>query len=498
MPKPFLIFLLFLCITIGKAQEVSLPTDFRQHNLNQFNSSLFNPVFTLDRNNPQSLSIWSRWQWQQPDADPTTLFANYTHKLNTKSSFGIGFLQQNTGVFLQTGGVLNYAYDFEIAPDVFLALGINLFGYSEELADDRFQQSPNINLPFRDGGPEFILQAAPGIRLAYKNFSLGFTAENALVYNLSPGDNNDGDAEKIFLGSASYSLPVNGTGILENAHVRPMLYVKTIPEMDAQYGINTLFASDKIWIQGGYHNFYGFSGGIGGTFFKRFSVGALVEIGNSTELEGKDPTFEIVTSYQFAKPDPRRKIVGFEIEENEMQEEVTEVPKEKKLSRKERKALALIAEKEKQDSLIAVQQRDSVSLALRRAEEEESKRLAAELQRKKDSVAAVALKDEAEARKKQLVEPQKGERFEEAVLTEDIRPGFYLIVNVFGTQRYYNSFMESLRKKGIEPKSFYRTQRKLNYVYLQRYDSMAEARKARDSKFNGKYSETIWIFRVRG
>ncbi|MBT8281575.1 MAG: hypothetical protein KJO16_08350, partial [Muriicola sp.] len=64
--------------------------------------------------------------------------------------------------------------------------------------------------------------------------------------------------------------------------------------------------------------------------------------------------------------------------------------------------------------------------------------------------------------------------------------------------RYYNSFMESLRKKGIEPKSFYRTQRKLNYVYLQRYDSMAEARKARDSKFNGKYSETIWIFRVRG
>ncbi|QBA64355.1 PorP/SprF family type IX secretion system membrane protein [Muriicola soli] len=279
MPKPLFIFLFLICVIIGKAQEVSLPSDFRQHNLNQYNSSLFNPVFTLDRNNPQSLSVWSRWQWQQPDADPTTLFANYTHKLNPRSSVGIGFLQQNTGVFLQTGGVLNYAYDFEIAPDVFLALGINLFGYREELADDRFQQSPNINLPFLYDGPEFILQAAPGIRLAYKNLSLGFTAENAVIYNVSPSDNNNGDAEKIFLGSASYSLPVKGTGILENAYLRPLLYIKSIPEMDAQYGINTLFASDKIWLQGGYHNFYGFSGGIGGTFLRVFLWGLWLKLG---------------------------------------------------------------------------------------------------------------------------------------------------------------------------------------------------------------------------
>ncbi|QBA64354.1 hypothetical protein [Muriicola soli] len=226
-------------------------------------------------------------------------------------------------------------------------------------------------------------------------------------------------------------------------------------------------------------------------------MGALVEIGNSTELNGKDPTFEIVTSYQFAKPDPRRKIVGFEIEDEEIQEEVEEVSKEKKLSRKERKALALLAEKEKQDSIIAVQKRDSVALAKRRAEEEESQRAAAELERKKDSVAAVAMRNDEEAKKEQVVEPQQGERFEEAVLTEDIRPGFYLIVNVFGTQRYYNSFMETLRKRGLEPKSFYRTQRKLNYVYLRRYDTMGEARKARDSRFNGKYSDAIWIFRVR-
>jgi len=57
--------------------------------------------------------------------------------------------------------------------------------------------------------------------------------------------------------------------------------------------------------------------------------------------------------------------------------------------------------------------------------------------------------------------------------------------------------MQSLKDKGLDPKSFYRTQKKHNYVYLERYDSMQEARKARDSKFFGKYPETIWIFRVK-
>lgn len=496
MPKLLYIFLFLLLVTQVKAQEIELPPDFRQHNLNQYNSSLFNPVFSLDHNNPQSFSIWSRWQWQQPDADPTTLFANYTHKFNPSSAGGIGFIQQNTGLFLQTGAVLNYAYDLEISPDFFLAMGINLFGYQQELADDRFQQSQGMGFPFLNNDPNFVLQAAPGIRLAYNNLSIGFMAENIFEYNVSEGENNKGNADNIFIGSASYSFPIDGIGILENASLRPVFYIKSIPAMDVQYGLNTIFATDRIWAQGGYHNFYGFSGGIGGTFFKKFSIGALVEIGNSTELDGKDPTFEIVSSYQFALPDSRRKIVGFEVEEEDLVEEMPEAPKEKKLSRKERKALALVEEKREQDSLVEARKQDSLVVARRMAEEKERMRIQTEIQKKKDSLAAVAASDAVQ--QKEEVQLAKGERFEEAVLTEDIRPGYYLIVNVFGTQRYYNRFMETLKKMGLDPKSFYRTQRKLNYVYLERYDTMGEARKARDSKFDGKYTDTIWIFRVKG
>ena len=474
-----------------------MPPDFRQYNLNQYNSSLFNPVFSLDRNHPQSLSLWVRWQWQMPDADPTTVFANYTHRLNRRSALGVGFLQQNTSLFLQTGGVLNYAYALDLSPDLTLSLGLNLFGFQQELADDRFQQGPNVGLPFLDNGKAFVVQAAPGISLGYKNFNLGLTAENLLEYNLTEKDRNNGSDEKIFLGSASYAFDIPGSGLLEDASLRPMVYVKTIPELDTQFGINTLFSTRKLWVQGGYHNFYGISGGIGGTFFNRLSVGVLAEVGTSSDLSGKDPSFELVTSYHFAAPDLRKKVVGFDVEQETA--EVLEPEKEKKLSRRERRALALAEQQKLQDSILVMRkQQDSLMQARKRAAEDENARLATDAQHKKDSLEAIAAIEAEKERDTEVVIPRKGERYEEAVLSEDIRPGYYLIVNVFGTEKYYNLFMGSLKKRGLEPKSFYRTGRKLNYVYLERYNSISEAREARDSKFYGQYSETIWIFRVKG
>ncbi len=506
MPKLLIIFLALLLSRTLIAQEPPLPPDLRQYNLTQYNSSLLNPVFTLDRNRPQSLSLWTRWQWQQIDADPTTVFVNYSHRFAGNAAFGVGFLQQNTGVFLQTGGVLNYAYEFNVNQDFQISVGLNLFGFQQELADVSFQQGPG--LPFLNDGPSFVLQASPGIQLGYKNFNLGFVAENIVDYNITNADKNNGYEENTFVGHASYQIPISGSGVFEGAYLRPMAYLKTVPTLDTQYGMNTLFATQKLWVQAGYHSFYGVSGGVGGTFFNKFSIGALVEIGASSDLDGKEPTFELVTSYQFAVPVKREDITETEIEEETIQplkeeEEIvqddTASPKEKKLSRKEQKALALAQEKRTQDSLVLVKRRqDSVAVVRSKAVAEENDRRLKELKRAKDSLESLAREKEvAEKEIPAAEEPKKGERFEEAVLTEDIRPGYYLIVNVFGTKTYYNKFMQSLKDKGLDPKSFYRTEKKHNYVYLERYDSMQEARKARDSKFFGKYPESIWIFRVK-
>ncbi|MEP5615483.1 MAG: hypothetical protein ABJP76_05200, partial [Flavobacteriaceae bacterium] len=92
---------------------------------------------------------------------------------------------------------------------------------------------------------------------------------------------------------------------------------------------------------------------------------------------------------------------------------------------------------------------------------------------------------------------KKNEIYKEVLGNEGVEPGFYLITNVFGTQKYYESFMLALKKKGLDPKSFYRKTNKFNYVYLSRYNTMSEARAARDSKFFGKYADKTWIFRFR-
>ena len=107
--------LVFFAFFFANAQrEERLPADLRQHNLTIYNASLFNPAFSLDRNNPQSIAVWSRWQWQGIDADPTTIFLNYTRKLNNESAAGLAFIQQNTGIYFNTGGALNYAHQFEL------------------------------------------------------------------------------------------------------------------------------------------------------------------------------------------------------------------------------------------------------------------------------------------------------------------------------------------------------------------------------------------------
>ena len=99
--------------------------------------------------------------------------------------------------------------------------------------------------------------------------------------------------------------------------------------------------------------------------------------------------------------------------------------------------------------------------------------------------------------REKLVVPEKGEKYQEVSQEEGLQPGFYLIANVFGTKRYYDIFMQRLQDRGLEPKSFYRSANKFNYVYLGRYNSIEEARKARDSQFGGRYKGELWIFRVR-
>ena len=542
---------MILAVFSVKSQQAELPYDYRQHNLTEFNSSLLSPVFSLDRNNPQSVALWTRWQWQTLDANPTTFFFNYTRKLNEESAIGGGFLQHNTGVFVNKGGVLNYAYNFVLNSSTQISLGLNVIGYQRELAEE-FILDPDFDFPQFEEKSNFILQMAPAIRLQLNAFSFGIAMENLVDRNFTTNEGKASASGLIYMGLASYDFPITVLGDTSNSYIRPTLYYKRLPDFDNQIGFNTLFSTPKFWAQAGYNSFYGISTGIGGHFFKKLSVGALVEFGTSSELKGEDPSIEIVTAFSFGKQ-------VFEVEELTTEDELEEEPaKDEQILEEEeqiKEELELLEIQRKNDSLAAVKAAELLALeqlqnqkskdsiaALNKQIELARERALAEQKRKdsiikaEEAVAIAVLKEQQEKRRidslntvKQaevlaevnrlkeqkmqdsinkaqekekaeieVVELKKGEVYEEVAAGDGLEPGFYLIANVFGTKKYYDAFMKKLTDEGLQPKSFYRAKNKYNYVYLNRYDSMQEAREARDSKYGGRYEGKTWIYRVLG
>lgn len=549
MLNKLLVILTILSLFSVRSQQAELPYDFRQHNLTEFNSSLLSPVFSLDRNNPQSVALWTRWQWQTLDANPTTFFFNYTRKLNEESAIGGGFLQHNTGVFVNKGGVLNYAYNFILNSSTQISLGLNVIGYQRELAEE-FILDPDFDFPQFEEKSNFILQMAPAVRLQLDAFSFGIAMENLVDRNFTTNEGKASASGLIYMSLASYDFPITVLGDTSNSYIRPTLYYKRLPDFDNQIGFNTLFSTPKFWAQAGYNSFYGISTGVGGRFFKKLSVGALVEFGTSSELKGEDPSIEIVTAFSFGKQ-------VFEVEELTTEDELEEEPaKDEQILEEEERVkeeLALLETQRKKDSLEAVKaaevlaleqlqnqkRKDSIA-ALNKQIELAKERELAEQKRKdsiikaKEAVAIAVLKEQQEKRridslnavkqaevlaevnrlkeqKKQdsitkarekekaeieVVELKKGEVYEEVAAGDGLEPGFYLIANVFGTKKYYEAFIKKLTDEGLQPKSFYRAKNKYNYVYLNRYATMEEARKARDSKYGGRYEGKTWIYRV--
>lgn len=540
----FLLLTLFPILSI--AQDAELPPDFRQHNLTEFNSSLLNPIFSLDRGEARSLALWTRWQWQTIDGDPTTFLFNYTHRFNVNSAGGLGFFQHNTGLFINTGALFNYAYNIDLGGGAAIAAGVNAFAYQRKPADEIFQPNPDIILPQFEVSNDFILQFAPSLRFRYYQFSLGVVGENLLDYNLTGNTGENGASDKIYLVHMNYRFPVFVFGSSAESYIEPTLYLKTLPGLDNQIGISGLFSTPKIWGQLGYNSFYGASVGAGGHFFKDFSIGALLEFGSDNTIQGNGTSIEFVTAYNFGESDIRRRVIGFDVDEEEELVAVPPVEQQKDsvvseeedaaalaaleeaeaLAEKQRDSIRAVREQQavaateqkeesrrsqrrrERDSLAAVaqeqdrqlrEQRLMDSIAAVRREEALSAARKLQEERKMDSLAQAAkeLEDTAQvAAAEEVVVPEPGEKYEETTTEDGQIPGYYLIANVFGTKKYYDGFMKTLGDRGLEPKSFFRSANNYNYVYLQRYDSIDEARAARNSQYNGRYTDNLWIFRV--
>ena len=456
---------IFLLVLVGFAnpifsQQNYLPEGLRQHNTLLNNASLWNPTYSLDWNNPNSISLWSRWQWQSIDLDPTSLFLLYTNKFSNTSAASIGYLQNNSGVYSRQGVYLNYSQILLNKNAVQLSVGLNLFGAKEEMVDPSFPTLRPLTSNQLNGESSSNLLFSPGMRAQFNHLGVAISFENALQYNMTE-DISTNQNMRINT-NLSYDFRISGKK--QHSFLRPILYFRTDPSYEDQLGGSLLYSNPKYWFQAGYNSFFGPSGGAGIHLFRRVSFGALVELSITDNLNNKDFTFEIQASYRFG--DMNRPAL---LEEQEVEERIDQLS----------------------EAEIAAQD------AARKAEEEvRRRRMIAE----QDSIINVRLKEQRRLDSiARLIKVQirPDEKYEEVATMQGLKPGYYLITNVFSTERYLRIFMQSLRKRGLHPNSFRRSLNGFNYVYLKRYDTLEEIREARDSKFHGKYRGPTWIFRVK-
>ncbi len=461
----------FAVVGLGslKAQEGVLPVDFRQHNLTQFNASIVNPTFSLDWDQPRSVTIWSRYQWQNIDFDPTTVFVNYSQRIGNNASGGIGAFRHNTGVFLQQGGYINGAYAIPLGGENNnLSFGFNAFLFDKSLPTEIAAAFDPAIVPGLEASEGLVFSLQTGMRLQLNRFNAAFGVENTYDYNFSLDQRETGNPQRVFQGLLSYDIPISIGG--NEGTIRPIVYGEGSGVDEFRYGGTILLTTPKFWVQAGYNDFYGAAGGMGVTLFDRWSVGALIEVGIEDPTSGVEPTYEIITSYNLGRQTSKAKRKKKQDEQDALDRAV-EAERQKALEEERRRR--------------AIAQQDSIYQA----------RLAEK--RRMDSIARA----EEEQRRLQLAEQERkaleNERIEEVSNVDGMQKGYYLIANVFATEKYFQRFMTRLRREGLEPKYFFRGLNGYNYVYLDRYDTLSDARQARDSQYFGRYFGETWIFRVK-
>lgn len=462
-------------------QLESFPPDLRQHNLLAVSPQLFNPVFSLEQSQQHELSYWSRWQWQTPDNTPTTFLTNYSMRAGNLA-WGLGYFDNTTSIFKQRGLTANLAYNFPLSERASISFGANAFGYIQDREYRLLFRGNNPDLGFKR---DLMIRIAPAVRFAYEKFGVSMGYENLPDFSLQ----RIGTVSWV---GKTYQLMADYTFSLASASgagksLRPIMYVKRVDGFDTQIGLTALFSSDKYWLQGGVNSYYGTSLGMGLNVLEGLAVGSLLEYGKAqiTQVSTRNFSAELYLRYRFGRPASQLGGRRFSSSRTASRDPYT-------------------PETSEEAAIVVVPPIDQAKLDA--AIEQERAR--ADASRKQDSIRMAQIL----ANQQQIIDSLKqakivsaeagantgtGRVYQEVAAEEGTESGYYLVANVFETERYLKAFMDEVRQLGIEPKFFYRRSNGFNYVYLERYDSFSEAARARENQFDARYPEELWIFRIR-
>lgn len=527
----FFTFFTILSLTAQEGAEISF--DIPSQNLLKFNRFLMNPTFSYVNEDYSYINFFHRNQWIQFDNSPQIYFLNYSGRINDKNGIGFGLYQQKIGVISSFGALVNYAYGIKLSEKNTLTFGFNMAYYNSGLDNGAaFPGMPDPALQQIENNS--LLSFQPGINLSFGSFDFGIYAENLLDYNLKTSKSLTEFSQKTFSGHFMYTYRMhNQSGFLENGKLVSMIRGRS--EEDFKMGGSVLLDAPKIgWLQAGYDDKYGMSGGLGFNITNRLSIGYTFEKGTKSGLSNMGPTHEIVFAYSFKpksraaqdnKNDAAAKTDTLVAKEKELQQikkqlDETNILLSELIFRQDSVEKAKNADFENRFMNVV----DYINMSNRNGQNTQNQTTArVQFQNQKTSKETKNTTTQKESTTKVITTPvvSKGTTSANASKTntdntdfvkqakannvkqetiknlQGVNGGYYIIGNIFRNKNYLNAFVKSLHTKGIvTADSFLNPSTGLNYAYLQRYDTWQEAIEATKSKLNHTYNGPTWIMHV--
>lgn len=484
LKTPKYLAVLLLCVTsvFSQSNSEELYNNFSSHNFLKHNRFFLNPTFSVVRENATSLSFLSRNKFTDFDDSPQLYVGSYSGRVNDNVGIGISVFQQNFGVFKNFGVLANYAYQVKISDNNALTFGFN-FLYAKSGIDKSKIVTTNPD-PFLNSFQERpIINFQPAVNLTLKNFDFGIFLENLIDYDLKENEFITKFPEKTFSGHLMYTKPFKSNSkYLKDGRFQIINLLRKQGSKNITYSGSLLLDLPKLgWMQTTYDDFYGAAFGLGINLSERIAIGFVYEKGKNN----LGITNEISITYSFGKRNYNKK------KEEVNQLKLTKLTDSLKVKEKQVEKIISIYKKE-QDSINRLKEIESnkkfVQLLHLIKSNQPQKRTEIVSNKKKERVninkpVVKQLKKEVKATSK----PKK-----------TIAGGYYLVANYFSIQKNAQNFEKVLKKKGLKAASFRHTKNGYYYVYLDKFNTLSEARAARKSKLNNTYKEQMSIIKIIG
>lgn len=551
--KYIFFFLIALSLTKVGAQEENpyLNYEVPSQNLLKYNRFLINPTFSTVREDKSYVNFLHRNQSVNFTDNNQNYFLSYSGRINDRTGLGLSVYQQAAGTLTNYGVLANYAYGIKLNEKSNFTFGANISYYASGLDKNRV----NVNDPddpFLNGERNNLLQFQPGFNLSFGKFDVGAYAENLFDYNLKTSKSLTSFSEKTYSGHLQYTHRFKKeSGLLESGRLMPLARARKVADKDLTLGGSLILDLPKIgWVQGGYDSFYGASAGLGVNLNKRLSLGYTMEKGLAGELDNFGLTHEISLAYAFTPNLTEDRVMleeGNELTEQDeflKEDEMVASSELDDLKKKLAENDAIIAELMfRQDSLEQNRQKDlekRFEMVMRmvrnetkgqRPDLEEKARkyfinndktafaennttdLLEEMKRKsavKNTTKNPSLNNSYVKRNNKPVVTKDASITKNAVTStgvnkikrtkfknlDGVEDGYYLVANVYKGKVYMNKFIDDLAAKGVAADYVANPNNGLKYVYLEKYNTLAEAEAAHKSNLNGKYNKAMWIMDI--